>query len=499
MIATIIVTAFIVVCMVGTTKGAAKTSSAVLGRSSTSDGKMVKAGIISLILLMIWGWSLWPQVLPWLLAASCLAIVVGAVGICAPSVQQRRRSMVILLGLLCGLVSLAVIALVYVGWSIGIPAVVQLRTWQSGWWLLVAAFLSYRMSIAVRDRMLWLYWEWKGANTSIWYECTLRNAAQEALRRNEPAKAIELLGAYTEMLGQVAKARKNEMIFLQDDIMVAEAEATYLKALCKKQCAESPGPSSSEGPLEAYKPITPTQLALVGAFWRIYGAVRPEEAPRWPELPKEAFKRSRAAADLGDAETMVFLGEAYLVRKDNAEDEAEAIKWFRKAAEAGNADGMANLAVAYAKGSGVTRNDSEASTWFRKAADCYTKAADDGDTVAMVKLADLYSRGSGVPQSDSEATKWFSKAAERGNALAMACLGEAYAAGQGVSQDWGEAVRWYRRAADAGNAPAMFNLAVMYENGDGVDKNIGEAVKWYHKAADAGDSEAAKRLERFTE
>ena len=47
-----------------------------------------------------------------------------------------------------------------------------------------------------------------------------------------------------------------------------------------------------------------------------------------------------------------------------AKDEVEAVKWYRKAAEKGNAEAQLNLGEMYANGRGVEEDDVEAYKWF---------------------------------------------------------------------------------------------------------------------------------------
>ena len=51
------------------------------------------------------------------------------------------------------------------------------------------------------------------------------------------------------------------------------------------------------------------------------------------------------------------------------ENKAKAVKWYRRAAEQGNVDAQLNLGDIYARGDGVPGNLAEAVKWFRLAAE----------------------------------------------------------------------------------------------------------------------------------
>jgi TPR repeat protein len=238
---------------------------------------------------------------------------------------------------------------------------------------------------------------------------------------------------------------------------------------------------------------------------------------------EEQLAKVRTAADAGDANAMVNLGNAYSKGEGVAKDLSEAVRWYRKAAEAGHSEAMVNLGYRYGSGEGVEKDLAEELRWYRKAAEAGNamamfnlavvyhngegvekdlnesarwcrKAAEAGHLEAMFNLAAAYATGEGVPKNAEQAVGWYRKAAGAGHTDAMVNLGYQYKKGEGVSKDLSEAIRWYRKAADAGNAKAMFNLGLACENGEGVPKDAGEATQWYRKAAKAGDVDAMWRL-----
>lgn len=263
------------------------------------------------------------------------------------------------------------------------------------------------------------------------------------------------------------------------------------------------------------------------------------------KMQEERLERELSAAELGDIEAMVRLGEMYLSR-DGVANAVKAARWFRKAAELGNADGMARLGMLYEEGRGVLKNEQKAVQWYRKAAelgnndgmfclgsayrygrgldgdlqeslkwyraaselghsqavremcriDAALKGAEQGDAEAMDRLGCMY-RESGKTADAREATDWFRKAAELGHTGAMVHLGEmydSYRTRHGIHGNDQEALKWYRKAAELGDAEGMFRLGGMYHFGRGVDGGMQEALKWYRMAAERGSLGAMNSL-----
>jgi TPR repeat protein len=161
-------------------------------------------------------------------------------------------------------------------------------------------------------------------------------------------------------------------------------------------------------------------------------------------------------------------------------DYEEAVRWWRKAAEQGNADAQVHLGDAYLYAKGLPQDSGEATRWFQSAiADGTVTDAD-----AQYKLGEAYWFGNRIIKDTPKAAGWFTKAAEQGHAWAQYMLAVVYRRGDGLTQNYTEALRWYGKAAEQGNASAWRDLGEMYENGEGVPQDYVEAVKWYRRAAE---------------
>ena len=105
------------------------------------------------------------------------------------------------------------------------------------------------------------------------------------------------------------------------------------------------------------------------------------------------------AAEEGDAEAMVKVGDAYYHgSKDFPMERGYASLWFERAADAGNAEGMFRFAEILRWGEGRLQNLKEAETWYRRAADL-------GHKKAKAWLIHAYETGDGTERNRAEATR----------------------------------------------------------------------------------------------
>lgn len=116
------------------------------------------------------------------------------------------------------------------------------------------------------------------------------------------------------------------------------------------------------------------------------------------------YRLYRQAAEQGNADAQILLGNMHASGQGVPRDYAEAAKWYRRAAEQGNADAQYNLGMMYANGQGVPRDSSEAAKWCRN-------AADQGHGDAQYDLGVMYDEGQGVPRNDILAYMFFELAA----------------------------------------------------------------------------------------
>jgi len=204
----------------------------------------------------------------------------------------------------------------------------------------------------------------------------------------------------------------------------------------------------------------------------------------------EAVDWYRKAADQGDPEGRVRMGNMYRIGMGVQQDYAEALRYYRLAAEQGNPNGQNALAFMYEQGLGVTQDYAEAARLLQL-------SANQGNSTGQYNLGSLYEKGLGVKMDNEQAARLFKLSADQGNPYAQNSLGVMYARGVGVTQDYTEAARLFRLSADQGLPGGQFDLGRLYELGQGVPQDRDQAVAWYRKAAAQGDPNAKAALQRL--
>jgi TPR repeat protein len=120
-------------------------------------------------------------------------------------------------------------------------------------------------------------------------------------------------------------------------------------------------------------------------------------------------------------------------------------KLYRQAADLGNIESMVRLGECYQQGEGFKKNYVKASEWFQIA------ATQGEHTVARFQLGIccLKLGGFGDESPSREAVEWFKLAAKDGYDPAYYELGLCYQNGVGVDQDHAEAEKWYIRKCES--------------------------------------------------
>jgi TPR repeat protein/predicted Ser/Thr protein kinase len=198
--------------------------------------------------------------------------------------------------------------------------------------------------------------------------------------------------------------------------------------------------------------------------------------------PTASVKLFTQAAEQGDRRAMVVLG-LQLAKGQGVTraDYEQAVAWLKRAADLGDADGMLYYADCLLDGLGVKPDENTA-------AQLYSKAAALGCVPAKSKLADLYRRGRGVPKIDyAEALRLFQEAAADGFLEAQGNLGVMYMNGEGVQPDPAKAVGLWKDGAEKGDSICMGFYAMALEGGAAGPPDSASAKEWYAKAARLGN------------
>jgi TPR repeat protein len=173
-----------------------------------------------------------------------------------------------------------------------------------------------------------------------------------------------------------------------------------------------------------------------------------------PRFDRAIANSVRLIRDNTEANTFYEQGVASETGRGGPPDLAQALAWYGKAAQAGQPDAMLALGQFYHEGRGVGRDLAEAASWYRQAAHA-------GVAVAQYNLAVMLAAGDGVPQDLGEAAAWYQRAAAQGHGRAQFNLAVLLAQGQGGPADVEQAYKWFSLAGLAGIDSAQGQAAAL--------------------------------------
>lgn len=191
-------------------------------------------------------------------------------------------------------------------------------------------------------------------------------------------------------------------------------------------------------------------------------------------------------ADSGDVKSQTEVAFDYMLGINGfIKSPAEAARYYRKAAEQGNVQGQVMLGNFYSQGTGVIQDYREALRWYRK-------AAEEGNLDAQIALGEMYEKGQGTPQDYSEALRWYRDPAQRGRGDAQLRLGQMYFYGRGVEKDLIQAHMWVNLSI-AGLNPSPFFSRSINEEVDHFVRELRDQIAAQMTAAQIAE---AQRLAR---
>jgi TPR repeat protein len=192
------------------------------------------------------------------------------------------------------------------------------------------------------------------------------------------------------------------------------------------------------------------------------------QGPGEPKHAPVAYQVLLSAAEKGDAQAQLDLGDRYRLVQPAAINMDEAIRWVTRAAEQGLPAAQFRLYELLNE------------TWWRR------------------------NQGSDKPQT-GEAAKWLLKAADAGFGPAVSALGEGLQSAKPGTLDVPHVMRLLTQAASNGDAKTRLQLGDLYAHVQGEGQgslpplNHDEARRWYLSAAAAGAPEAYIRLASICE
>ena len=141
----------------------------------------------------------------------------------------------------------------------------------------------------------------------------------------------------------------------------------------------------------------------------------PVTATRWPSrIGSATMPRFITLRDFDMKKMMLVLlvaGSCFGCKPGDTEFDMKPLTMVQEAADKGNANAQLVLGNMYDQGQGVEQNATTAAEWI-------SKAAEQGNFVAQLQLAKMYVEGRGVEQDYKEAFGWFLSAVQLGKAKA---------------------------------------------------------------------------------
>jgi len=228
------------------------------------------------------------------------------------------------------------------------------------------------------------------------------------------------------------------------------------------------------------------------------------EGTAGPRNVEEAVKWLQAASSQGSVEADAWLGHMYLLGQGVPRDTSRAANLIQPAAAANNPVGQRFLGVMYETGQGMPRD-------YAQAAAFYAKAVAQQDANACDRLGLLYLHGLGVKRDPIKAFQLLTQGALLGDRWAQLHLGQMYQGGHVPSAsssntpstarttagngkraarmvfkavpDYATAMRFYAASAAQRNALAIYKIGTLYENGWGVAQDYAKALEYYQQSA----------------
>ena len=166
-------------------------------------------------------------------------------------------------------------------------------------------------------------------------------------------------------------------------------------------------------------------------------------------------------------------------------DSESAVRVYRVAANLGNPDAFLRLGDLYLNGDLVTPDPEKAFSFFEQAAEL-------GSETASVNVGLMMIDGNGTSHDIDGGIALLSEAANNGNGRALMELGNIYRTGsaEGIDIDPARSFDYYKRAADGGNTAASLITARMMIDGEGTPAAPQKGFEIAHQLAEAKDPAA---------
>lgn len=220
-------------------------------------------------------------------------------------------------------------------------------------------------------------------------------------------------------------------------------------------------------------------------------------------LDQQIFQHCLASADMGNAESMAYLGALYESGTGVDSNPKLAISYYTESATKKNPAGLLFLGLSFCRGFQVKQNYDTCEEFLQSASDSdFTPAI---TRLALLKLAE-YGYGPEAKNMDVPlAISLLEKAAKQGDSEAMYQLALLHAQDnfefftslyafkdKDKLVDTRKSIDWFKKCASLGHVDCMFTLSGLYAEGKGglsdstKIKGLKPSVYWMKRAEDAG-------------
>jgi len=175
----------------------------------------------------------------------------------------------------------------------------------------------------------------------------------------------------------------------------------------------------------------------------------------------------------------VWLGRMYKEKKINTPatpNTSSSFEYFWKAAELGNDEAMMELGNCYLEGLGVPQFEEAAFYW-------YLKSADHDNAIACYVLGNVFQYFQSIDIPIDQKHTWMEKACELGYPAAMGELGSMLIKGLDIEQEIPRGLELLKCGADEGEPNSLLMLGSMYAEGKYLPQNIKLAADFFMRSA----------------
>ena len=205
--------------------------------------------------------------------------------------------------------------------------------------------------------------------------------------------------------------------------------------------------------------------------------------------PEKGIALLQRAADGGDANAMMLLGDALARLQGASVDPSKILASYRRAADLGRVDALLRIGDFWSEGTIVPVD-------LGKGYTAYEEATDAGSTSARLRLAEMLARGHGVAADPAIGLQMVRDEAEGGNTTALLLLAELLLSGDVGAPDSAGAIAALEQAAEAGRPEALLRLGEIYRDGIAAPADSARAYGYFQQAAEAGHDFARYLLAR---